>query len=479
MKLIRPPLFGALLSLAALAGSAAEPVTISVDPRQPGAEIPANALGLSFETSLMLPNDKGVRYFRPDNKALIALFRTLGVRSLRIGGNSVDAPGIPIPGPADVAALFEFAQAAGVKVIFSVRLQDGDPQSAAQIAKQIHDHYGAVLESFAIGNEPGYYKDYDVYREKWSRIRDAILAVFPRARFAGPDQNPSPELWRRMVRDFGSESGRLVQITVHNYPFGCAYKNPSERDISKLISVDPAAGREKMLALSAYSIYEKIRQGIADAVAGTPVTFRLTETNSFWFSGLKGASDSYASALWAVDYLYWWTSHGAAGLNFHTGDRTGGAISLPCRYAAFVSSANGYDVRPLAYGMKLFDLGSHGHVLPVAVPPGEGLAAYAVVNDDHNVAVTILNKTHGAGASSQDVRLKVAGRVPGKAEVIFLRVVNDDIAASSSAITLGGAPIEEDGGWRGQWSPVPIAAGSDSVSVPVPPASALVIRIRI
>jgi hypothetical protein len=339
---MRPALLTALFSLTVVACVAAEPITISVDPRQPGAKISANTLGLSFETSLMLPNDKGVRYFRPDNKPLVELFKTLGVKSLRIGGNSVDAPEIPVPGQADVAALFEFASAADVKVIYSVRLQNGDPQSAVQIAKQIHDHYAATLESFAIGNEPGYYKNYEVYRAKWSAIRDAIVAVFPKARFCGPDQNPSPELCRKMVRDFGGASGRLVQLTLHSYPFGCSYRNPGERDVTKLVPIDDAAARESMLAPAAYGTYEKIRQGIADAVAGTPVSFRLTETNSFWFSGIKGASDSYASALWGLDYLHWWTSHGAAGLNFHTGDRTGGAVSLPCRYAAFVSSAQGY-----------------------------------------------------------------------------------------------------------------------------------------
>ena len=471
----------ALLCLTAAASPAAEPVTIAVDPLHPGPRISPDALGLSFETSLMLPDDHGVRYFRPGNRPLVALFRTLGVHSLRIGGNSVDAPGIPVPSPADVASLFEFAKAAGVKVIYSVRLENGDPASAAQLAKQIHDHFADTLQSFAIGNEPGYYKDYDVYRAKWTAIRDAIVSVFPEARFCGPDQNPSPELCRRMAHDFGAPSGRLVQITVHSYPFGCAFRNPSQRDVTKLIPVDPAAAREKMLSPAAYATYEKIRQGIAEAVSGTPLSFRLTETNSFWYSGLAGASDRYASALWAADYLGWWTSHGAAGLNFHTGDRTGGAVSLPCRYSAFVSSPNGYEVRPLAYGMKLFALGSQGRVLPVAVPSSAEaqLAAYAVLADDHAILVTIINKDHGAGAAGTDVQVKLGGpSAPAKAQAIFLRAANGDIAADSSAVTLGGAPIGQDGAWNGRWTPLPPAPDPHTLTIPMPPASAAVIRLR-
>src|SRR5262249_36897083 len=156
------------------------------------------------ETSLMLPPGEGKRYFRPDNKPLVTMFKTLGIKSLRIGGNSVDAPEIPVPTVADIEPLFEFAKAAGVKVIYSVRLQDGDPQSAATLAKAILDHYPELLDCFAIGNEPGYYKDYDVYRPKWRAIHEAILADCPRARFCGPDQNPSPALFRNMAKDFGA-----------------------------------------------------------------------------------------------------------------------------------------------------------------------------------------------------------------------------------------------------------------------------------
>src|ERR1700722_9162158 len=88
--------------------------------------------------------------------------------------------------------------------------------------------------------------------------------------------------------------------------------------------------------------------------------------------GVEGASDSYASALWSIDYLYWWAEHGSNGLNFHTGDRAGGGDrSLPSRYAAFVTAGTGYDVRPLSYGMKVFDLGGHGRLVPVTVAAGD------------------------------------------------------------------------------------------------------------
>lgn len=472
-----------LLSLFANGRGVAATVEVSVNTRAPGAEISRDALGLSYETSLLLPDTNGVRYFRPDNRPLVNMFRTLGIKSLRIGGNSVDAARIPIPSEADIHSLFKFAKAAGVKVIYSVRLEDGDPQSAANIARFIRKHHAGALDHFAIGNEPkGYYKDTNVFLAKWTAIRDAMVAVWPDAQFCGPDDNPSPEWCAMMVRNFGAPAGPLDQITQHSYSFGCSYKNPGEKDVAKLVPVDVPAAREKMLSPDAYGIYEKILRGITNAIAGTPVSFRMTEVNSYWFSGLKGASDSYASALWGLDYLHWWTARDADGLNFHTGDRTGGAITLPCRYAAFVSAPDGYEARPLAYGLKLFSLGGEGKTLTatVASDTNQNLVAYATLVEKKTVCVTLINKAHGSGATNAEVQIKLDAPLSGKdARVIYLTAKDGDIAADSADVTLGGAPIRADGNWRGKWSSLPVAKGTNVLTLTLPPASAAVVKVTI
>lgn len=460
----------------------AQPVQISVETKHPGSEIPSSALGLSYETSLMLPDAHGVRYFRPDNKPLVCLFRTLGIRSLRIGGNSVDAARISVPDDADIRSLFQFARGAGVKVIYSVRLEDGDPQAAAHIAQFIRRHYADSLDCFAIGNEPkGYYKDTNVFLARWTAIRDAMLAVWPQAKFCGPDDNPSPEWCALLVRTSGVPTGPLVQITQHSYSFGCAYKNPGEKDVTKLVPVDVPAARERMLSPDAYAIYEKIHQGIQAAVAETPVSFRLSEVNSYWFSGLQGASDRYVSALWSVDYLRWWVARGAAGLNFHTGDRTGGTVTLPCRYAAFVSATNGYEIRPLGYGLKLFALGGFGKTLQanVSSASNQNVVAYANLADRKTVGVTIINKIHGAGATDIEVQIHLDAPLSGeRAQVVFLTAQNGDLAADASQMTLGGAPILGDGSWHGKWISLPVAKGTNVITLTLPPASAAVVRMK-
>lgn len=461
----------------------AEVATVEVTTQRPGPEISPTMLGLSYETSILYPRTNGVRYFRPDNRPLVRLFQTLGVKHLRIGGNSVDTAQFRIPSEQDIDSLFNFARAAGVKVIYSVRLDHGDPSSAAAIARFIRQNHASTLESLAIGNEPsGYYKDTNIFLTRWTAIYDAIRTEWPEVKFSGPDDNPSPAWCAMMVQNFGAPKGSLAQITQHSYSFGCSYQNPKEKDVTKLIPVDVPAAREKMLSPDAYQIYQKIFDGIQSAIKDTSLAYRMTEVNSYWFSGLKGASDRYAAALWGLDYLHWWAARGAEGLNFHTGDRTGGALNLPCQYAAFVSSPKGYNVRPLGYGLKLFSLSGLGQTLPASVTARTNLnlAVYANTPEPKVACVTIINKDHGSDATAATVQIALDAKVASKTiSTILLTEQNCDIAADAAKISLGGAAISESGKWSGKWTKQPVTAGKNVITVSVPPASALLIRTKL
>src|SRR5215469_5965936 len=133
------------------------PVAVSVDTETPGPVISPDFTGLSFEVSTLLPNENGVRYFRPDNQNLVNLFHTLGVKNLRIGGNSSDRDAKELPTTADIDSLFAFAKAAGVKVIYCLRLRHGDPQADAATVKYIMAHYPEQIDCFSIGQEPSAY----------------------------------------------------------------------------------------------------------------------------------------------------------------------------------------------------------------------------------------------------------------------------------------------------------------------------------
>ena len=136
---------------------AQSPIEISIDPHPIAPSIPADFCGLSFESSNLLPDKQGKYLFSPDNADLIALFRTIGIKNLRIGGGTAEMAQYRVPGPADIDQLFAFADAADVKIIYTLRLLNGNPTDAAEIARYIQSHYAVRLVCFEIGNEPDWH----------------------------------------------------------------------------------------------------------------------------------------------------------------------------------------------------------------------------------------------------------------------------------------------------------------------------------
>ena len=109
------------------AGPGTHPVTIAVDGGHPGPVVPDDFVGLSFERGPLVAGDAGVsgNLFSPAESSLVTLFRNLGLGSLRIGGATVDQlipAGTGTDGFTGIDNLFAFAAAAGVTVIYSLRL---------------------------------------------------------------------------------------------------------------------------------------------------------------------------------------------------------------------------------------------------------------------------------------------------------------------------------------------------------------------
>jgi len=110
---------------------AASSVDIALDLKSPYAAISSNFVGLSYEMWLVGAATNGAYFFTPANKPLLRMFQTLGIQSLRVGGNTAERATVKIPDKADIDSLFAFARAAGVKVIYTLRLSDSNQVAAA------------------------------------------------------------------------------------------------------------------------------------------------------------------------------------------------------------------------------------------------------------------------------------------------------------------------------------------------------------
>jgi len=442
------------------------PVTLTIDMQARGAEVPADFLGLSFEMSNLLPGAGGQHLFSEENKELIGWFRTLGIRSLRVGGGTADTPRYAIPGEGDTDRLFAFAAAADVKVIYTLRLPGADAERNAQIAKYIEQHYGRQMTCFEIGNEPDFYRrvyrdiqEYRTYKPLWTKIADAVTKVAPEAKFCGPAAGGTTSWSRSFAADFG-KSGRIAAVVEHDYPGGDGNKTNG-----------PTA-REDMMSRAWMEHYDQLYQSFALGARAQGLAFRLEETNNFT-GGAKDATDTFTASLWALDYLHWWASRGAAGLNFHNRRWILNTTIYPVD-PEYDGVKSGYDVHPIAYGIKAFDMGGHGAELPVAIanPEAVNLTAYAV-RQGGELFVTVINKKD-PGDRTHEINATIAAGA-GFRSAMVLRLEAEAGLEAKNGITLGGAGLSH-GAWDGKWTPLGVDRAGRCV-VKVAGTSAAVVRL--
>jgi hypothetical protein len=449
---------------------AQSPVAIQLLPRSSSAAIASDFVGLSFEMQYVLPGTNGSHFFSTKNTALIATFKTLGIKSLRVGGNTADRPTLPTPSAADVDSLFAFAKAADLKLIYTLRLNAGSLDAATQMANYIMRHYSNRLECFAIGNEPNVFsKEYAPYLAEWKRYAAQITAATnsPKAKFCGPSTSPGHETW---ARDFANEFGNrgpLALIAQHDYPGGDARR-----------ATNSMAARDKILSPAIDEHYTAFAANFVPAILSNGLPYRLEEANSFYDGGALDVSDTFASALWALDYQWWWAAHGASGINFHTGDKVAARDeSKPCRYAVFWTSADGYNAHPIAYALKMFSLGARGSLSPAKIDNVDNLnlAVYAVASGKNDFCVTLINREHGPDGRAAEIMLNPGFAKP-RAKAMFLTTPEGN-ASAKTGIKLGGAEIPDDATWNGKWQPLTHLTESGQIKLTLPPASAALVKI--
>src|ERR1017187_5323229 len=439
------------------AGAQSDAVTVTLSPSNPGATISSDFSGLSYEEQDLVPVS-GVYYFVKTNQPLITLFNTLGVKSLRIGGNTADSG--TLPANADIDAFFGFAEAANVKVLYTLRLKTFDAAAANTTATYIMDHYSADMTCFEIGNEPDVYlSSYSTYQSEAQTYIDTISASNPTAKFCGPGGTGGSGTWAASFAQYFASTGKIALVTHHNY-FGGAGG-----------STTGAAARNLLLSATMDSNYATNANIYVPTVLSEGLSYRISETNSFYGGGSSGCSNTFAEALWDLDYMYWWANEKAEGLNFHTGDTVSGGTAY---YSFFITTTGGYNVHPGAYGPLAFKLGGHGRIVPVTLsnPSGMDLTAYGVLASDNSLWVTIVNKTHETGSITADLTIDLGGNYSNGDMWLMQAPNNDD--SQTTGITLGGGEVGVNGTWSGTSEPVSVSGGTATLSLS--PASAVVIQ---
>ncbi len=379
------------------------------DPAPP--EVPADFSGLSFESAELLRGS----LLTPANASLVALVRRLGRRGvIRIGGNSSDrAHGHP--GDAAIAALGRFLRATGWSLLYGLDLGNGTEEGAAREAAMVSEAAGPALIAFQIGNEPDLFNrdlraaswGFEDYLAAWKRRAAAVRARLPGARFAGPDI-AYRGAW---MMPFATRARpRPVLLTRHYYAEGPG-SSPAVT-IARLLGSGPELEASLVLA--------------ERAARATGLPLRMAETNSVYEGGRPGVSDTLAAACWGAEMMFLLAARGWAGVNFH--DR-------PDRSYAPIGRVSPL-ARPLYYGMLFF---AAARPRRVSFLPGfPALAAYRIEGRDGRTRLAFFNRDPDRSAHAT---------LPARAAAVSaLRLAAPSPA--SSAVTLGGASVADDGTWR-------------------------------
>ncbi len=393
-------------------------VVVDVEPL--GRVIPKDFTGFSIEQY-----DSAKRYLgvpAAPNHVFYQLLKNLDKGTLRLGGNSSDQccwePGkAPVPRgckytitPAAVEGFAKASAATGWGIIVGINLAQNSAEWAlpygVAVVRAFAKEPGSELLGFEFGNEPEFFPD-DNFFEKtkyrpdpypWqSLLKDWIpyvsafkanpeTAAVPLygPSFAGAEHYRISSSLASWLEGIGP--GNIGVVTVHGYPVNdnCA-KEQEEVTIPLLLSgslhhVDAWIAETRMKVETAR------RHGL-------PI--QLDESNTFGCGGREGVSNTFASTVWGLDWLFTTFDLGVLGANIHMGNE---ALTNPVTVVP-VTAADGSiryitSIAPMYYAMYTFATLAEGNsLLPTSIQPTANIKAYAVrFSDSSPIRVFLINK---------------------------------------------------------------------------------------
>ena len=203
------------------------------------------------------------------------------------------------------------------------------------------------IESIEIGNEPDLFGEHgerdpnyspDDYRREWDMYLEQLSQVRNLTNFlqGGTFCCERPFL-DQQIPMMDTYAQYLYSWSFHHYPTtACGNSKPS---IPDLLSDAASDGQGKF-----------IKKWVQHATQQVGIPFHLGETNSMTCSGITGVSDTMASALWALDYMFTLAVTNVSRANFHGGGRA------PYSWFFIDSTTDIPTVNPLYYSMWIWRL---------------------------------------------------------------------------------------------------------------------------
>lgn len=358
---------------------------------------------------------------------MMPLVEDAGFTVLRFpGGAWTDAVDM---NPFQIDMLMTFAKQVGAMPTISVRMLDGNPETAAELVRytNIEKKYGVTY--WSIGNEPSIYTqlgqaDYDYTTEHlnrdWRAIAVAMKEADPTIKLMGPEihqwndsdeTTPKDSAGRDWMTEFLKANGDLVDVvSVHRYPLYSPNKPVTVTDLRE--------NTRKWVAE-----IEHLRSVIREIV-GQDLPIAITEVNSDPSSAMlqEASPDTFYNAIWYADILGQLMNADVFMVNQWVLSQRSTGLGL----------LNGTTIRPTLYVFPLYK--NFGREQVYAASGVTDVDIFAAKREDGALTLMVINLSD----IEQRVPLQVKGLELTEAEVWLLD-------ATHSAENLGVQVFSSDG----------------------------------
>lgn len=285
----------------------------------------------------------------------------------------------------DIDGLAKFIKLANCKLYYVAAILKNTPENAASELAYVGGAAGSNLLAVGFGNEPeGYGMTAAQYATLWNSFATAALQADSSLKFAGPDTAVASNLGVWLTAWYQENSKLPLAFgSQHFYvagPQNCA-------------TCTTAAMLEQRTANSYWSSMI-LQKNAFEASLPQPLQVALTETNNFYSGGAPGVSNSYASALYAYDFVFRAAQAGFSLVQFTEDDFWSKGYSP-------LNIINGYTYGPRFeyYGMYMAGLAGYGPMLSTTVNGPSSIHAYTVHDLTHSGLNTALINASGSDYS--------------------------------------------------------------------------------
>jgi hypothetical protein len=457
--------------------------------------IPGSFLAFSIEVSSMMyyldqKEAKPKRWFVQLLKNLKEL--TGYAPTIRIGGNSADWSWYNPsrrPRPQYIVydtdinyfvSLKELAKEMEMQFMFGVNFLSGyDPSYALEEVKAISQFLGwEYIRAIQLGNEPdvygGHYRapgyTFAQYKVESAKYRSAIRSTdtrIPYDIFSGPDFCcPGGKYYLNGPDFVATQTKEYNSYGFHIYPLSaCGGGKPTMQQL-----------------LSDHSVSIKnltVFRDIAKTADEHNKEWIISETNNICCEGYPGVSNTFASAVWALDFMFSAASIGPNAIHFHA---SGFSYYTAIQIDKTGERPNYYKIMPMYYAWLMFNtaIGRGSTLLDLSVKTSNPfIKAWAVIdNQDETLRVMIIQKDLNTMVESDiEIQIEKATLYDSVGEMYVLKGAD---MYDNSTVTFAGQSFENttDGKPRGDKVTHRVSGVDGVFKLQLPPASAILLVIK-